>query len=52
LILTALLAIDIATSLVSRKPCAAFLTAFWISASYPSTPDAIASLTTYQRNMH
>jgi hypothetical protein len=43
-----LLAIDIAISLVSCKPCAAFLTDFLISASYPSTPDAIASKTTYE----
>ena len=50
LILTALLAIFKATSLVKRKPNAAFLTDFLISASYPSTPAAIASLTTWKKN--
>ena len=36
----------IAASLVRRKPCEAFLTEALASASYPSTPDAIASFTT------
>jgi hypothetical protein len=43
-----LLAIDKAISFVSGKLCAAFLTDFFTSASYPSTPEAIASFTIYK----
>lgn len=48
---TALLAMIMAASLDRRRPLEAFLTESLIFASYPSTPDEIASFTTCKRTV-